>query len=274
MNYMFFSKKVNIACARMFKIVDLDFTQSHDTKATIYFLIDYFNKNFNQKFKYFSINYGHKEFRSLEGFIKYLEKVDKSKLCYISMYSLDENISLTITHPLRNYLKGREPKLNCFDIFLDVYKRELENTKILELVKAIIIMEDLDYSYLFETYNRIYAVSEYISSLFKKDIGFELNASWQDHTVGIKSGYLKKLYKYNFINESQLNQPIVKKCYDLKIGKFERINENMSFWQLDDLEFKTAYDFFKNTPWLMCDENCYQSFLNSDDAKHFNFLMG
>lgn len=271
---MLFSKKEIIKCGRMYKIVDLEYTNNHDTKATVYFILDYFKQKLNQNFNHFSINYGNKVYRSLDGFINYLEKVDKSKLCYISMFALNENISLTITHSIRNYLKGREPKLNSFDLFIDVYKNELNNKDIVKFTKEMIKTENFDYAYLFDTDDRDYSYSEYKNSFFKKDIGFELNVLWNHHCVAVKYGFLKKLYKYNFINHSQIIQPVVNECFKQNIGKFEMVDENITLWHIDDDEYKIAYDMFRNTPWLIYDENCYQIFKKSEEAKHFNFLMG
>ena len=268
-----FTKKEKILCIKLYKVVTLEMTKMHKTKDLIYTLFEYFSTNFDLTFEYFDVNYGFKEFRTNRGFSNYLEKVDDSILSYISMINKNENIVFTVNLPFRNYLKGKEPQLSDIYFKFKFCNYPFENFKIVDLVNTLIIKEQLDYGYFFETDNLNYLDWEYKSSLFKKDIGFELNVLWNRHLVGINYGYLKKLYKYNFINESQMNQPIVKKSFNQKIGKFERVNENITLWQLDDQEFKIASNFFKSTPWLMCDENCYELFQNSVDAKLFKSLM-
>jgi len=82
-----------------------------------------------------------------------------------------------------------------------------------------------------------------INRLSKNDL-----QRWLDNCEKIQNGYLRDVYNENILHQKHLemlvNEKSLKQCI-LKndMGTLEPINQELSFWKLDDRQLKTARDY-------------------------------
>jgi hypothetical protein len=66
---------------------------------------------------------------------------------------------------------------------------------------------------------------------------------YQNHIPAVKSGYLRSLYKYNFINDAHLKNTHIAALVKEGVGKTSRFNDSLTLWSLKNDEIPKAKEF-------------------------------
>lgn len=168
------------------------------------------------------------------------------------------------------------PKISSIDIELAIEAELVKDNDIKKLLNDLYDVFSFDYGYIIELDDRYDFHTE--AKINKGLLGsrtnnLDLDRQWIFHSVGVNEGYIKKLYKYNLLNHSQINQPIIKSLIERNIGKVEELNNGLKIWSLSDADFRVANEELNDSKYVIINQNNINLFMNSPEATKFNNLM-
>ena len=80
--------------------------------------------------------------------------------------------------------------------------------------------------------------------------GFEVTKEdiyWQKNIKKTNSGYIKKLYRFNILNNSHLSNKSFIEMNKKGVGDFTKYDENITFWRLDEKEYEIGATIISNS---------------------------
>ena len=264
-DYVFKKKEKNVySVIKLFKIADYKFAQEFDSHEFIINTISFINNEFETIFNDFSLNYGLKDWKTFKGLKNGIEKYPNLEIVN-SLCINDLNNIFIFTNFLLN-LKTNIPEKGAIEINISVNYEKFDVNKIILYLKRYSLF---DYGYITEL------TSDYdFSSETKIKKGFfghsiindKYGAIWSNHKYAMEKGFLRKIYPYNLLNQSHLKQEIMQKLMQNNVGTFQKINNIITMWILNEEEIKIARNSFKGTKYLLATKDAYDIFQDTQEA--------
>lgn len=269
-------KKNKYKVVKFYKIVDLK--QSKDLNIhkiideTLLFIFSNYGKYPND----LEINYGKKTWKSKERFDIAIAKMNQSKIFnFIASFQNSESYVI-IGNSILNIIKSHIPKKSITRVELVIPSSSVDNDVIISYANTLYNFFQFDYAYILELTDNYDFHTER-----KKKRGFfgskvktnEIERTWNFHSVGVNYGFVKNIYPINFLNKSQINQPIISKCLKEKIGYIKSFNDTIDVWFLNENEINLVLNYFRDSKYVIGNKDYYKNFLKSDEAKQFNEMM-
>lgn len=217
------------------------------------------------------VNYGSKSFKSRSGFNTFLSKSKNTEITNVIATNKGGSIYLMVDNPLISYISP--PKYGSIHMQHAISESIHNYDSLIKFILDTYPIFPFDYGYIVELDKGFDFITErkVKSGLFKTESLFHgIDKIWIDHCLGIKYGYLKKLYKANFINQSHLLNKPIHQCYLDKIGSFAKINDEITLWTLTDREVSLANSILRESDSMIADESTYKAFLDSPEARTLN----
>ena len=269
----FFSGKNNVRkykVMKLFKIANLNEAFLFDFKKCTTECLEYIKSRQGSYPNSFEVNYGKMLWKSKEGFMRGISIIENKDLVILmanysncSSYLKIENAILNFTLP---------PLQSSIIIEIAIESVYFDDDSLLIFLKKIYnylhydygYITELDESYDFETERKIN------KTLFGSEIKIEeADHTWRFHMLGIKEGYIKQLHLTNLINKSQLEQPVIGRLLQNKVGQLNQINENITLWSLNPSQFELANKELKASKYLMNNSDNPKLFLDTHEARSF-----
>jgi hypothetical protein len=268
---MFFkSRKSDLYFIKLFKIVDLKTSEEFNNISFVRNYLEFIESKFKLKYNNFSINYSNKIWKTRNGFFKALKSKLNNKI--VDVLCSDDYQVFSYSNFLLN-IKENIPQYGSIDVYFSIDK------DFFDLDSLIVYLQDgfnnysFDYGYIAKLTNDYSLESEckYKKSVFG-NISLEFDKSnqfWSQHKYAMKKGFLRKIYPINFLNNSQLEQKIIKQLKSNKIGQFDKINSKITMWVLNKNEVEIAIDAFKDSKYLLATKDAQMLFENTQEALEY-----
>jgi len=265
---MFFkSRKNDLYFIKLFKIVDFKTSKEFNNISFVRNYIEFIESKFKLKYNYFSINYSNKSWKTRNGFFKALKSKFNNEI--VDVLCSDDYLMFSYSNFLLN-IKENVPQYGSIDVYFNIDK------DFFDLDSLIIYLQDgftnysFDYGYIAKLTNEYSLESE---KKYKKSIfgGISLESDkdsqfWNQHKYAMKQGFLRKIYPINFLNNSQLEQKIIKRLKSKKIGQFNKTNSNITMWVLNEKEYEIAIKAFKGSKYLLATKDARILLENTQEA--------
>lgn len=254
------NKKYKIVNA--YKVCKLEESVAFDFKKYSKELLVFFSNKAYGKVDHIEANYGYKTWKTLGGFNKGVEQFNNRNLTLL-MASIDNNkVLIILSNSLMN--SDNPPDKGLIDLKIAFQKKVYNETDVIDFINFFC---DFDYYYVFESNRKNIYDETSRKSFFKKKKSNITN--FRFYGLGINEGYIKKLYPFNVLNKSQLEQPIIKSLIGREVGITERLNDRLTIWRLSKEEFEIANKELNNSKYVIYNEENPDLFLQTDDAKRF-----
>ncbi len=266
---LFKKNKKCFSVIKLFRIVDYSEAMNFDSKTFIFETLLDLNKEFHLLFDDYCLNFGYKNWKTLNGFQKGLKDFPNSEIVDILCIN-DVSEIFEFTNFIINLEKNIPPK-GVVEIKFSINNRVFNIEKIIKYLKR---NEIFDYGYIVELSSDFDMSTE--SKIKKGLFGLsysikpnKIRAIWETHKYSMIKGFLCEIYPINFINQSHLEQEIIKKLKREEIGQFQKINSNLTKWSLNEKEIVIAKKEFKNTKYLLATQDAQTYFLNTSEALEY-----
>lgn len=271
---MFFKSKksVDYKVIKLYKVVDVLAAEKFHLKNFTLNLLDYLENELGLVHNKYEFNYnGWRDKKSFEDNIK---KMPDNRIVCVSIADKNDKSSITIENQLLNF--NTPPEFGLINLELAITKSIYIHETVINFLKENYSLFPFDYGYLTQLNSKYdFTTEKRIKATIlggQLSVG-EIDRAWQFHSIGVSYGYLKKIYKSNFLNNSHLNSPLIKNIIQDGIGTFTPINEKITLWSLDDSDMQIATERCIKAGKLIAEENSFSDFLNTEDAKKFKGLM-
>lgn len=262
-----FLKNKEYSVIKLFKIVDIDQAEEFCTQKYILDTVLYLNEEFVINFNHYLLNFGHKEWKTFNGFKKGMRKFAQTEVIDLLLTNDKRNV-FSFSNFLLN-LETNAPENGVIEIIISIEKEMFNLNKL----NNFLISNDLfDYGYITElsTNYDFNSETKIKKGLFSQSITTdEYSVIWSQHKYAMIKGFLRKIYSYNFLNYEHCELDIIKKLKHEKIGEFTKINNNLTAWTLNEKEKEIAIKAFKNTKYLLATEDAYKLFKDSSEAVEY-----
>lgn len=267
---LFSKKHKRYRILKLFKIVDFKTATLFDLKGILNYSLSILEDAIGVSPNYYDVNYGEKEWRTSKAFLNGLKKYKNKDIVYLMAGYSDSRSHVLIDNPILNY--SNPPNISSIDVSIAIESKFFLETKINEYLRNFYVIASFNYGYIIDL-NEDYDFNDenkMSKGLFSTKTNTKESARiWQFHMLGIRYGYLKKLYPVNIINSSHKSQPVIKKLLEDGIGRLQRLNEDLDLWFLDSNSFIEANNHLRSSPYFIADEKSSYLFLESEDAKKF-----
>jgi len=264
-----FKKKSDIIVLKLFKITDEKLAVSFEMKKLLFQAINEIEKISTKQADSFCLNFN-KNYNTLKGFKNALTKVPEIVYSFINFDSNKTNTFFSVDNAMLNYI--HKPHYSSINLCLQIADKYLETGSIEKIAYSLLDKFNFEYGYIHKMPEDFDALTERkCKGLFSHSVTInEIDHAWTFHKIAILNGYLKKVYKVNFLNKSQFENQIIKNAIS-KYGKIKSLNEKIYQWELTDLELHNLNKSGMISERLIISKDMH--FLNTKDAKKFNNLM-
>lgn len=261
---------------KMLKVVNFEQSKQFNLKKCYKLCSEFFEDNIGAFPNSNSINYQNKTWKTYKGFLKGISNKKDSDIVWL--YSgfndeKDQNV-FTITNTLMNF--ENPPDGDIIEVTISIDSAKVNSERILKFFKEIYVILNFDYAFTLELDERYdFAYERKIKrKLFSISVeSKEIDVTWKTSQIGIQEGFIKKLYKFNIINNSHLQQPVIKELIKQCIGNLEKLNDKLTIWRLDNDQFEIAKERLNNSKYVIYNESKPDLFLHTEEAKRFHDLM-
>ncbi|WP_025743068.1 hypothetical protein [Aquimarina pacifica] len=211
----------------------------------------------------FAYNYGRKVWKTKEGFLKAINSLENKDVVNIMAYFNDnrsENYFI-INNPIMNL--EHPPNLSSISLEIIIDKKYFDKTLVNQLIHNMNDVYSFDYGY----------INDYRKKQKESKNNSVLEQKWIFHSMGVKEGYIKNVYEYNILNNTQIDQPIIKELIKENIGGIVKLNDQLTIWRLDKSELKVAQKRLNQSQYVIVNTKNPDLFLETEDAKRFRKLM-
>ncbi len=263
---MFFNRK-KYKVINLFKVCDLKTSLEFNFKEYSNKSVKYFQDKEYVKFEAIEINYGEKRWQTYAGFYQGVNKIENRDLTSLMLSSKNNSFFLNISNSLTNI--NNPPPYGVIDIQIIILEDFFIESTIKNFISLSSSILEFDYGYIFTTNDN--------KTFEEKNLFFSqrraTNVNFLFYSLGVHEGYIKKVYKYNFINRSHLKQPIIKKLITDKIGNITMLNNNLFIWKLTNDEYVEATKRLNNSKFVIVNNKKPELFINEEAAEQFYNLM-
>jgi hypothetical protein len=269
---IFILKKKYYYAIKLYKIVDGLNAQSFPTAQLTERLVGYFHQAFESSPDFLTVNYG-KEYKTFDGFNKALKKKSEIDQVFVAFDSERTNCYFSLSNPV-TYAK-KKPQNSMIELIICLGEDFFNADKSKQLVKELLQDYDFEYGYIQKFEKNVSSTTERrmkVNFLYTSSDGHPIDRVWPFHSVGIKHGYLKKLYNVNYLNKSQFDDKDLKILIDT-FGIKERLGDNILCWTISDKDIEELMKKSIMPTKLIQFDLDKNLFVQSDDAKRFNLLM-
>ncbi|UZJ64012.1 hypothetical protein OKW96_16590 [Sphingobacterium sp. KU25419] len=235
---VFKGKTRNYKVIKAFKKVDLKQALEIDMLDIISFVQKEIDSLGGKGFDYYELNYGAQKISNYNQLLKVIKR--KNDIFQIlATDEINSNVLLIDNQVLNSKANVKEGLITFhFALDLTLFNVEFVQGFLISLYKLV----DFDYAYLVDLDSNYDITTE---RKFKKGI-FGINAEvneedikWNQNAWKIKEGFLKKVYLFNVLNNSQLNNNAMQFLISSKVGELKNLNENLSIWTIrsDELPY-------------------------------------
>jgi hypothetical protein len=203
----------------------------------IFSTIDLVSQKTGLKTNYFDINYRDAG-RTLKTFKKHLAKKKEVVYCTVGFDADKLDTSFTINNQMLNWTE--QPEYAHIDIHMTISTQFAELIAIEEITEKLITSFDFEYGYITKLPSNYDDLTERKMKRGLFSSGVQIKASdkvWIFHSVGLREGYIKRLYPINYLNQSHLANSETKEVMQT-YGVLESISDTISKWSLSSAEVK------------------------------------
>jgi hypothetical protein len=265
-------KKKYYYAIKLYKIVDGVKDREFSSSELVEKLIEYFHKEIGLDPNYLNINY-QKEFKTLVGFRTAMKKHSEPDLVYIGFDSDKTKCLFSLNNPVT--YSNDKPQNSLIDLVICIGEEYFSSDKCRLLIKELLQDYDFEYGYVQRFHHHVSHTSERkmrVNVFYTSSTGHPIDGVWNSHSIGIRYGYLRKLYNINYLNRSQFDDTDLKIFID-RFGTKELISENILCWTISDKNIEELMkEPIMQSKLIQFDLDKNQ-FVKSDDAKRFNLLM-
>lgn len=255
---------------KLFKITDSQSAELFDMENCILTTIDSITQRTDLPATDFDINYKNSN-KTLNGFKKALKNQKEIVYNFVGFDSDKTNTYFTISNPMLNYTE--KPKTSKIDICIQISSDFLNQKSIEQIAEQLIDGYEFEYGFITKLPANYDSFTERKMKKGPFSTGVEVNEihhAWTFHSVGIREGFIKRLYSFNYLNSSHFANADFEYLV-LNHGIVEKLTSDITKWtlnteQLDRLKNnKIINEISIITPRL--------EFLKTDKAKAFNDKM-
>lgn len=265
---MFFKKK-KYYTINLFKVSDIQESINFDFKNYSLKCISYFSEIEYLKISEIEVNYGYKSWKTLSGYIKGVAKIANKDLTCLMAYNKDNSLIIDISNSLMNL--DYPPTYGLIDLQVAISEEFYKEKDFINFINEYSEILNFDYGYIIKS-NKSGLFNEGNKKSIFRNKSYNL-PNFRFYSIGVKEGFIKKLYKLNILNDSHVEQPIIKQLIAEGIGDLEKLNNDIFIWRLNDQDFKVANDKLNNSKYVIFNEDNPDLFLQTEEAKRFNDLM-
>lgn len=260
---------------KLFKVVNFEQSKTFPMKECFKLFSMFFKDNIGTFPNSTSINYQSKSWKSYNGFLKgVLNKKDSDIVWLYSGFNDEKNQNLfTISNTMMNYNRQPEKQTIVINISID-YKR-VDVKDILRFLNNIYTIFNFDYGYrLFLKDNFYFHTERKKTTWYKKEHHFlkDLDRQWSVYNIGVIEGFIKKVYKFNILNDSHLSQPVIQSLIGSGVGEIQSLNDKLSIWHLSEDDYKKASQQLNQSKYVIYNKEYPSLFIETEDAKKFENL--
>lgn len=220
------------------KITDQQSASEFDSLDLVLQAVELMEKLTEKKANHFSLNYSSKGYKTIKGFKSLFQKYKEVVYCYVGFSSKETNTCFMVSNPLLNYLKNaKRPDYSAIEISFQIDQSLITIDEIQTLGEELLETFSFEYGYIHKfPSNRFHGEKKLMRGLFSSSLAItEMDHLWTNHQIGIKDGYIKKLYLVNYINHSQKSNPSISELIQ-NYGRSSYISDKMSKWEVTSEE--------------------------------------
>lgn len=269
-------KKQLYKVVKLYKIVNIEQAKRNNTHNIIKCCLDLVYSLLSKYPDNYEINYGKKQWKSKKGFESGILKVKEYKIFDFSASFSQSKSYICMGNSILNVIETSIPNKSVIDIEIAIPSSSSDTDKIMSFLEHLFTFFSYDYGYIVELADNFDFSTE--RKIKKKLFGYEVTIEeidkiWRFHSVGINHGFLKNIYPVNVLNKSQISQTIINECLDDQLGNLKEINKQLSIWLLNDTELNQVKERFKESKYIIANQDSVNHFLESDEAKQFREEM-
>lgn len=223
---------------KLFRIVNQESASRFNMVTCIVETVDMLQHTLNLLAIDFEINYQISR-KSYKGFKKVLQNQTEIVYCSVKFKSENHSALLTISNHMLNWTK--KPEYSSIDIVIELPEEKIDQSK------SEVLAEELAREYKFEYGYCMIIPMNYDSTterklrngIFSKEVMIDdSDIAWEFHKLGIREGYIKKLYPINYLNKKQLQKLSIGNFLQ-NYGELESISNDLYKWILpfEDYDF-------------------------------------
>jgi hypothetical protein len=269
-------KKKLYTVIKLFRIVNIEEAKKLELKEIITCCLDFIFLTNSLYPDNYVINFGKKSWKTNKGFLAALSNIKAEDLTLLTAYFSNNRSCLDFRNSIVNIIPSAIPEKAMVDIQISILSSSIVLDQMILFFNKMQECFSYDYGYALELdenydFNKERKIKK---GLFSQITAVErIDSIWRFHGVGILYGFVKNIYPLNILNISQINQPIINKCIQEKIGKFEWLGENLGLWILNDIELNKVRAYFQESKYVIASSNSLDYFLESVDSKKFESMM-
>lgn len=270
------NNKMSYSLIKLHKIVDLNEAKEINIQNIASKCLDFIFSIESSYPEFYEINYGKKSWKSKKAFDLGLTKMKDESISDLAALFSASKSSLNIGNNILNIIPSAIPDQSMTSIDIAVPSLTINSEQINSFFIDIYKFFQFDYGYVTKLTDDYDFITErkIKKRLFSQEFSIEeIDNIWQFHSVGLKYGFIKKLYPMNFLNNSQINQPIIKGLIEKELGHIRQLNDEITMWELDTKDFNYANKELIQSKYVIYNEENPDIFLQTPEASKFNKLM-
>ena len=249
-----FSKKPvkNNLLLKLYKFVTQDEAENFDNKPLIdFFLTEFEALNLKLDDFYITGPYPNDGWKTKRGFLNGLKRKDYKNVHHLMISDQENDLILSFGNWSHNITMPIDFGMITMELMIS--EGRITSEKLKDFANKLTAVLDFEYGFIFKQSEKYdldegKIVRNFFSQTSKQNPDY---ARWSKYKAAMKDGFIRKIYKTNFLSEKCLNNPLVNSLIkDHNLGQLSNLGDYY-LWEMSNKEFAKAEELSMNSEYVI-----------------------